>query len=138
MGPSAAERLAGAGMRPTAQRLAVIAALEGEPDGATAQDLHRRLRDDGAAVGLATVYRTLAALHEHDLVDSLLTSAGEARYRVCHAAAHHHHLVCRRCERVVELDGCDVEDWVRRVSARHGFGDLEHSLELTGLCPDCT
>lgn len=137
MAISGEARLAGAGIRPTPQRLRVLGALADEADGATAQELHHRLRRRGDRIGLATVYRALAALHEHDVIDSLPQRTGESRYRVCGSDRHHHHLVCRACDRVIELSGCDVDDWIRRVSAAHGFRELEHSLEVTGLCADC-
>src|SRR6476659_5273694 len=94
------------GLRPTRQRVAVLQALSDEPNDATAQEIHARLRGGQDAVGLATVYRTLALLSEEGLVDTLMHHPGEACYRLC-GDGHHHHLVCRECHRVVELGDCD-------------------------------
>jgi Fur family ferric uptake transcriptional regulator len=128
--------LADLGLRPTAQRLAVLAELAGDPNGATAQELHDRLRAGGSRVGLATVYRTLAALNEAGAVDALAHRPGEAVYRLC-GSGHHHHLVCESCNRVVELGGCDLEPWLAQVAGRHGFRVTRHSVEVSGLCAAC-
>ena len=124
------------GIRATQQRLAVLAALTREPNDATAQQIHAALAAGGARVGLATVYRTLALLTEEGVVDALIHNAGETCYRLC-GEQHHHHLVCSECHRVVELADCELEDWLERVSASHGFVATSHRLEATGLCADC-
>jgi Fur family transcriptional regulator, ferric uptake regulator len=103
----------------------------------TAQVLWRRLRDRGdSTVGLATVYRTLALLRDHDVVDAMSHHGGELCYRLC-TDGHHHHLVCRECHRVVELHDCGLDEWVSGLAAQHGFARPEHHLEIDGVCADC-
>ena len=128
--------LAGLGLRATPQRVAVLEVLSHEPDGATAQEIHDRLRAQGERVGLATVYRTLAALTEGGALDALAHRPGEACYRLC-GRGHHHHLVCERCNRVVELGECDLEPWLARLGGAHGFQVTRHSVEVAGICADC-
>jgi Fur family transcriptional regulator, ferric uptake regulator len=132
-----AERLlGGVGLRPTAQRVGVLAELMREPDDVTAQELHERLRARGQRLGLATVYRTLNALAEEGVVDALSHHPGELCYRWC-GDEHHHHLVCSSCHRVVELAGCELDPWLDRVSAQHGFVATGHRLEVAGVCAGC-
>ena len=121
----------------TRQQATVLAGLQRSEDFTSAQQLHTRLRAEGATVGLATVYRTLTALAAQDEVDVLRTDDGEAVYRRCASDEHHHHLVCRVCGRAVEVDGPAVEDWAARVSAAHGFRDVRHTLEIFGTCDRC-
>jgi Fur family ferric uptake transcriptional regulator len=128
--------LAAKGIRLTEPRLDVLEALAREPDDATAQQIHARLRAAGRTTGLATVYRTLAILSEHGLIDALTHRPGEFCYRLC-SAEHHHHLVCSSCHRVVELQGCDIDAWLAKVSSSHGFVATEHRLEVTGVCSTC-
>ncbi len=124
-------------IRPTQRRVAVLRELEKEPNDATAQVLWQRMRARGdEAIGLATVYRTLGLLHEHGVIDSLSHHAGERCFRLC-TDAHHHHLVCEQCHRVVELDECGLGSWVDEAAKRHGFTPTEHQVEITGLCADC-
>jgi len=123
--------------RQTRQRSAVVSALDGLDDFRSAQQIHDLLRRGGVEIGLATVYRTLAMLAAEDVVDSLRTPDGETVYRRCAQTAHHHHLVCRMCGRAVEIDGPGVESWASRVAAQQGFSDVQHTLELTGVCAQC-
>jgi Fur family ferric uptake transcriptional regulator len=123
--------------RLTTQQAAVAEALGDSDDFTSAQDLHLRLRSQGRTVGLATVYRALQTLADHGDVDVLRTDDGEAVYRRCSTVAHHHHLVCRSCGRTVEVEGPAVERWADAVSAKHGFRDVTHTLEIFGTCAQC-
>jgi Fur family ferric uptake transcriptional regulator len=122
--------------RRTAQHEAVLHELAGSDVFVTAQEVHGRLRAGGSGIGLATVYRALAALAADGELDVRRTEEGETAYRRC-SQGHHHHLVCRTCGRTVELDGPAVESWADRVSAQHSFRDTRHTVELVGTCADC-
>lgn len=110
-------------------------ALAASDEFVSAQALHQTLRSDGSTVGLATVYRALAALAEDGEADAL-QSGGEVLYRAC-TPTHHHHLICRSCGRTVELEAATVERWAREVAAAHGFVEPEHVVDIFGLCADC-
>ena len=132
----AAELLARASLRPTRQRLRILEELAREPHDVTAQQLHRRLVDQDERIGLATVYRTLTALAEQGVVDGLAHRPNETCYRLC-GDAHHHHLVCTSCHRVLELEGCRMDEWVDDAAAAVDFLPTEHRLEVLGLCGSC-
>ena len=68
----------------------------------------------------------------------ILTIEGETLYRSCEHPEHHHHIVCRSCGRTVEVSGGELEAWITRVSAKHGFTAMEHTAEFFGLCPRCS
>jgi Fur family ferric uptake transcriptional regulator len=125
-------------LRATRQRAAVSAMLDRLDDFRSAQEIHDQLRRGGDAIGLTTVYRTLTVLAESGEVDVLRNATGEAMYRRCESANHHHHLVCRRCGATVEIEGPAVESWAQRVADQHGFSDLSHTAEIFGVCRDCT
>ena len=128
--------LADRGVRVTKQRLEVLRELARERDDVTAQVLWSRLRERDSGTGLATVYRTLAVLSEKGVIDSLSHHGTELCYRLC-SEAHHHHLTCSSCHRVVEIDECGLGEWVDDVSRRHGFVATDHRIEVTGLCQSC-
>ncbi|MGH8941157.1 MAG: Fur family transcriptional regulator, partial [Actinomycetes bacterium] len=115
----------GTQVRSTRQRNAIAAALDESTEFRSAQDLHALLRGRGDSIGLTTVYRTLQALADSGDVDVLRQPDGEAVYRRC-STGHHHHLVCRRCGRTVEVEGPAVERWADRVAEQHGFREVEH------------
>src|SRR5215216_4173157 len=97
------------GITPTRQRAAVVEVLRAEQNDATAQQIHEALRASGVRVGLATVYRTLAALRKAGVVDTLIHFPGETCYRLC-GEEHHHHLLSSDCHRVGELTDCGLDD----------------------------
>lgn len=130
-------RSAGAGVRATRQRGAVMALLDSVEEFRSAQDLHDELRRRGENIGLTTVYRTLQTLTAADLVDMVRTDTGESVYRRCAAPHHHHHLVCRECGSAVEVSGREVEAWAAEIAAAHGFVDVHHTIELFGTCGQC-
>jgi len=124
-------------LRATRQRAAVAELLMRVEGFRSAQDLHELLRREGAAVGLTTVYRHLQALVDAGEVDMLRDDDGAVVYRRCESDGHHHHLVCRSCGVAVEIDGPEVEAWLGRVAAGHGFGDVTHRVEVFGTCAAC-
>jgi len=96
-------------VRATRRRLEVLEELAQERDDVTAQQLWSRLRERDSSTGLATVYRTLALLSDKGVVDVLSHHGGEQCYRLC-GDEHHHHLLCQRCHRVVEIQECGLDD----------------------------
>ncbi|SEG60332.1 zinc uptake regulator, Fur family [Thermomonospora echinospora] len=127
----------GTGARTTARRDAVREVLARSEGFRSAQDIYADLRADGSKIGLTTVYRALQAMSEAGQVDVLRTDEGEAVYRACHTDEHHHHLVCRRCGRTVEVAGPAVERWAETIGAEHGFTDVTHTVEVFGTCAGC-
>jgi Fur family ferric uptake transcriptional regulator len=123
--------------RRQSRRRDVVREAVGESDTfRSAQQIHHVLRGRGSTVGLSTVYRNLQILVDDGEVDTLRNEDGELLYRRC-SPRHHHHLVCRSCRRVEEVSGPAVESWARRAASEHGFSDVAHTVEISGLCPDC-
>lgn len=123
--------------RMTRQKLAVSRLLDRTDEFTSAQDLHARLRQAGERIGLTTVYSQLRALAEAGEIDSVRSENGEALYRRCSTGSHHHHLVCRKCGRAVEIDAPEIEQWARRLAGEHGFNESEHLVEISGICQAC-
>lgn len=128
-----------AGMRNTrprrliAERLAKCAA-RGEDF--TGDDLWRELLDIEPSLGRATVFRAIEMLVNLKLLDRVTFADGTHRYRVC-GAAHHHHLTCVRCHRVVEIETCLSMEQFHAIAARNDFALEGHALELYGRCAQC-
>jgi Fur family ferric uptake transcriptional regulator len=127
---------AGVRERSTRQFQAVLDELGRSDDFRSAQDIHGAMRAGGASVGLATVYRALQSLVDSGTADVLRTDAGEMVYRQC-GVAHHHHLVCRSCGKTVEVQGPGVERWAGQMASQHGFAEVRHTVELSGICGAC-
>lgn len=126
----------GPAVRSTRQRAAVSSVLDETDEFRSAQQVHTLLKQRGDRVGLTTVYRSLQMLADAHEVDVLRGADGELSYRRC-STGHHHHLVCRVCGRTVEVDGPAVERWAQQVAADNGFGEVSHTIEIFGTCPEC-
>jgi Fur family ferric uptake transcriptional regulator len=122
--------------RNTWQREAVRSALGTQMGFVSAQGLHAALATSGSHIGLATVYRALADLANEGEADSLQSPEGEALYRAC-SLAHHHHLICRSCGLTVEIEADEVEEWAHRTATQHGFSRPEHVVDVFGFCSAC-
>jgi len=121
----------------TRQRNAVLEHLQMGKDFQSAQQIHAALGATGNPIGLATVYRTLAALCEAQEIDELKTADGETLYRHCATTKHHHHLVCRECGKAKEISGPSLENFLKTVANNCEFTDLEHTIEIWGTCASC-
>ena len=124
--------------RMTRQRQAVLDELRRIDDFRSAQQVFEDLREDGHRVGLATVYRNLQGLASEGDVDVLRAVDGENLYRLCTNRGHHHHLVCRQCGHAEEIALSEIEAWVTEVARQHGYTQVDHSMELFGLCATCS
>ncbi|UWE10364.1 Fur family transcriptional regulator [Actinacidiphila bryophytorum] len=123
--------------RRTPQRATVLAALIRTADFTSAQSLHLRLVNAGERVGLSTVYRTLTALAEAGRADMVREPGGERLFRYRVSREHRHYLLCRICGLGMPVDSEAVEAWAARIAEASGYVDVQHTVELTGTCPDC-
>ena len=103
----------------------------------SAQELHLKLKNAGSTIGLATVYRALADLAIQNEADSLQSKDGELLYRAC-GTSHHHHLICRKCGKTVEIEADKVEAWADEVAKEHGFTKPSHTIDIFGDCGNCS
>ncbi|MFE1485053.1 Fur family transcriptional regulator [Streptomyces fimicarius] len=126
-----------ASWRPTRQRMAVLSALSARAGFTSAQELHEILEAEGSTVGLTTVYRTLHALDRSGQVDVVRDKTGERLYRPRSADGHRHYLVCRACGFSTAVDADPVEHWADNVAVAMKFTEVEHTVELTGVCDRC-
>lgn len=134
----ARRELAARGHRTGGARSAVIDALADRDGCCTAGDLADRLRASGSRVGLASVYRALAALQEADLVRALELGEGERRYELVHAdGEHHHHVVCDRCGATTAFHDETLEQSIAAVAKRLDWQVGAHDVVLHGLCARC-
>ena len=91
----------------------VLSTLERAGGFASAQEVYKLMQREGEKIGLTTVYRSLQSLVDDKIVDVLRREDGEAIYRLC-GEAHHHHLVCKSCGQTVEIEGGAIENGPRQ------------------------
>lgn len=98
-----------------------------------------RLEAAVAADGVhrATLYRTLPILEAAGLLRRVRDRHSHWHYEHLVGHAHHDHLVCVRCGRVVEFVSGAIEREQARLCRRSGFLEVGHTLSIRGLCPRC-
>ncbi|HEU4698485.1 MAG TPA: Fur family transcriptional regulator [Gemmatimonadales bacterium] len=106
-------------------------------DHLSVEGIERKLKERGAAVGTATVYRTLDVLVRSGLVRAHDFGEGFKRYEPMPAQAHHEHLICLRCGKVVEFANERLERMLPMLADEVGFQHARHRVEIYGLCRDC-
>ena len=121
--------------RNTWQKTAVIDQLSKTEEFLSAQQLHQKIQKTGKKLGLTTVYRALTELVQQGVADSLVAER-EARYRICQSE-HHHDLTCLSCGKAVEFELSGFEEQIEKMAKKHGFSQVSHQVELTGICSRC-
>ncbi|MBC7464199.1 MAG: transcriptional repressor [Actinobacteria bacterium] len=114
----------------------ILQALDSAGGFASAQEIHQLMTRSGERIGLTTTYRTLGKLLQEKIIDVMRREDGESVYRLC-GESHHHHLVCKKCGKTIEIDGGSVEKWASEHALEHGFHDVSHSAEIYGTCQSC-
>ena len=126
-----------AGYRLTGPRRA-LAELIADRGGSTftAAALVADVRARHLGIGRATVFRAIDLLVTVGAVERVDLPTGEHAYVAC-VPAHHHHVICARCARAIEIGDLGLGAVAREVARRTGYRIDEHRLELFGLCPAC-
>ncbi len=135
MPPDVAESLRAAGLRVTRPRLAVLAVLAETPHVDTAMVIDA-VRRRHTAVSHQTVYDCLGALTEAGLVRRIQPAGSVARYEL-QTGDNHHHVVCRSCGAVADVDCAIGSAPCLDPAQDHGFVVVEAEVNYWGLCPDC-
>ena len=127
--------LRGHGVQVTAQRLAVLRAVSYRPH-SSAAEIAAVVRSEIGAVSIQAVYDSLSALTEKGMIRRIRPAGSAARYED-RVDDNHHHLVCRSCGRMVDVD-CAVGRTPCLVHAEDsGYAVDEAEVVYWGRCPDC-
>jgi Fur family ferric uptake transcriptional regulator len=135
MSANPAELLRHHGLQVTAQRLAVLRAVSVQPHGTT-DDIAEVVRAEIGAISRQAVYDALGILAEVGLIRRIQPAGSSARYED-RVGDNHHHLICRTCDRMVDVD-CAVGDAPCLSAAdASGYEIEEAEVIYWGRCPDC-
>lgn len=134
--PSIAEELRGAGLRVTAARVALLQTVR-DGDHLGVEAIAAGVRDRVGHVSLQAVYDALNALAQAGLVRRIEPAGSPARYEG-RLRDNHHHMVCRSCGSVADVDCAVGQAPCLTPSDDHGFSIDEAEVMYWGLCPDCS
>ena len=134
--PTSAEVLRGAGLRVTAARVALLETLR-DGDHLGVEVITSGVRERVGHVSLQAVYEALHALTAAGLVRRIEPAGSPALFER-RVGDNHHHLVCRSCGAVTDVDCAVGEAPCLTASDDHGFSIDEAEVIYWGLCPDCS
>jgi Fur family transcriptional regulator, stress-responsive regulator len=133
--PDPATLLRERGIQITAQRLAVLRSVTAQPH-ATAESVAEGVRASIGSISLQSVYDALSVLVSGGLIRRIQPAGSPARFE-CRVGDNHHHLICRRCGRMVDVD-CAVGSAPCLIAAdAKGYEIDEAEVTYWGRCPDC-
>ncbi len=123
------------GVQVTAQRLAVLRAVSGRPH-CTADDIADDVRTKIGAISRQSVYDALGILAEKGLIRRIQPAGSSALYED-RVGDNHHHLICRICDRLVDVDCAVGETPCLTAAADSGYQIDEAEVVYWGTCPEC-
>ena len=121
----------------TGQRQAIAEVVLCSDRHVSAEEIERELGARGAAVGTATIYRTLDVMVRSGLVVERDFGEGVRRFEPARDEPNHEHLICTVCGRVVEFRDEHLERMTMLLAEQHEFARQRHRLVIEGVCGAC-
>lgn len=135
------EKLTDAGLKITPRRKALIRLFSERATHLTPEEVWNSLKKKFVKLGLPGVYRNLESLAECGILARIHQFDGKKHYGLCpaggdnlHHARHHHHIVCVKCGKVDDIEGCAIEEAVKI----KGYKIVSHFLQVNGVCAACS
>jgi Fur family transcriptional regulator, ferric uptake regulator len=120
--------------RRTRQRDAIFAVLRDEDRPMSPNEILAKAQDLVPGLGIATVYRALKGMMEEEAIVTVDLPGIVQRYEL-NGKHHHHHFLCRLCDRLFEVMGCPGK---LNLKIPRGFKTESHEVILKGICAQCT
>ena len=124
-------------LKVTKEREIILSEVLKRTDHFDADELAADLRSAEVRVSRATVYRTLDILYDLNFVSKSTLGHKHQHYENMVGRAHHDHLVCNKCDKVIEFVNDDIERLQHEVCKNLGFKMTSHTLQIFGICRDC-
>jgi len=126
-----------AGLRATVQRVGLVSTIMSAGTPLSIDNILKECRSGKNVPDKATAYRTMRELETAGLVNEVDVGHGHAHFEL--ARGDHHHLVCTGCDKIVELEDCEVESFEKKVlKTKKSFRSIGgHRLTFFGLCKKC-
>lgn len=125
-----------AGLKVTLPRLKILEILhEPQNQHISAEDVYKLLIEQEEEIGLATVYRVLNQFEDAGILNRHHFEGGKSVFEISHKA-HHDHLVCLKCGKVIEFEDPMIEARQDEIAKTNNMKLTHHSLYLYGECTD--
>ena len=131
-----AAKLSNMGYRLTPQRMMVLKAVEEADNHISAEEIFAQVGARYPNMNISTVYRTLELAKELGLVTETDFGDGRVRYH-CAGKGHHHHLVCEKCGRIIDIEESFLGPLWETILDKHNFTVKMKHLAFFGVCEKC-
>lgn len=127
------------GLRLTSERLVIFEQVFSYEGHFQAEDLLVHMREKGYSASRATIYRTLPLLVKSGLLTEIIDAQKNSYYEHVHALQEqqHAHLICLRCNKIIEFTNPEVDKLQKAVCDLHKFEPMKFRNEILGYCGEC-
>jgi len=127
------------GMKYTEQRAVILQILLNIDEHLNAEEIHKIVKEryPKQNIGIATVYRTLNFLEDLNLISSISFGKEGKKYEGNVSKAHHDHIICTSCGKIVEFFDEDIEKRQEDIANKNGFKITNHTMQIFGICQKC-
>ncbi len=131
----ALDTLKATGVRITPQRHAILEYLIKSMSHPTADEIYKALEGKFPNMSVATVFNNLRVFREVGLVKEL--TYGDSSSRFDYVTSNHYHVICEKCDKIVDFDYPALDEVEQLASHVTGFKVTHHRMEVYGICPEC-
>ncbi len=126
------------GLKFTKQRELILKTLYEDKEHSTPEDILRMIKEQYPKlnIGIATIYRTLGVLEKSGMVESISFGAKGKKYEIS-IKAHHDHLVCIKCDKLIEFYDDTIERQQEKIAREFNFKMTGHTMNIIGICKEC-
>ncbi len=124
-------------MRFTAQRKVMLDQIFQMNEHFSAENLFENMAGNDMNISRTTVYRSLPVFEESGIINQVMQDNKTTYYELAYKRKHHDHLICERCNEVIEFSNNEVEKIQKRIYKKYNFLPTEHQMILKGICSKC-
>jgi len=126
------------GLKYTKQREIILETILNSDTHLSAEDLYNLILEKypEEKIGIATVYRAVSFLEDSKLISSISLDKDTKKFET-NFKEHHDHLICIKCNKIVEFVNTKIEKEQEKIANNQGFSLLDHDMYLYGICKDC-
>ncbi len=103
----------------------------------TAENLHEQVLEINPDLGLATIYRNLELFCDLNFIHELDFASDRKFYELLESRQHHHHMICIDCDKIIEFNDEDLEDFEKKLEREYNFVPVNHFIKFYGYCQEC-
>ncbi|HEY5122268.1 MAG TPA: transcriptional repressor [Ignavibacteria bacterium] len=122
--------------RITNERLLILDSALSMRDHFDADELYLKMKGDYIRASRATVYKTLELMSECSILTKHNFKGDRARYETKYGRNHHYHIICVRCNRIVEFEDPRIEKLQETICKEHNLKLVDHTLQVFAVCND--